>query len=390
MNIPFHRRMGLVFALAVLSVATVVMVTRAGASTNLEVQKTWVWRQTPYAIYFASGGYPYVTPYGLRVTWGGMNSEFLYAANLNSGLPYYPFADGIYRSSDNGLSWSYLQRADPTETLSILTAHPITPTILFAGFQRTYYQAGIYRSIDGGEHWISALPYFQITDIGFDPNNSSTIYASTQASAAPPDMSPGIYKSEDVGETWHKISDSIFSDIEVHPMSSTVLFAATCISPPAGIYRSDDSGVSWKLLPNIGGQCHIIIDHQNPNRMFAFGGPYAGIWKTEDGGNAWNRINSNLPDTGFGITILSAAIDPNDNNAVWVGLKYSGLFVSRDSGNTWNESNSGIPFFGGSIYGPQCESIALSGVGKAASVCSGRIYVQVELNQFVFLPLIVR
>ena len=103
------------------------------------------------------------------------------------------------------MTWEYLGKIDDRERGTVLVTHPLTPTIMLTGFDRTYYQGGIYLSEDAGETWVSVLPYLYIYDIEIDPRNSNTIYAASLSSVASPSPPAGIYRSEDAGKTWEYI-----------------------------------------------------------------------------------------------------------------------------------------------------------------------------------------
>lgn len=346
----------------------------------------WSWRQPPYAIVY-SYGYPYVYPGVSVVARDPIHYDTIYVGTSNSGLccGYVAPQDGIYRSPDKGRTWYYLSKVDPDQVVTQIVIHPITSTIIFAGFQQNYPTdtGGVYRSFDGGENWESVLPNIAVHDIEIAPTDPNRIYVSGAPATAP----WGIYRSTNAGQTWERISDQWLNDLAVHPITPTTLFGTL-----GDIYRSDDAGATWTLIANLGQQgpdSQILIDPQNSSRMFAYGGWYNGIWKTENEGQSWNSVVSNLPDVGFGLTIQSAAIDPVDHNTIWIGLKYSGMFVSFDGANTWNEFTTGLPFVGRSIYGPQCTTIALAVDGTHAVACDGRFYTR-ELAHFQFLPFVAR
>ena len=84
-----------------------------------------------------------------------------------------------------------------------------------------------------------------------------------------------------------------------------VLYAGTA---PAGLFRSEDRGKSWEPVtalnehktrkdwnPGAGGQAlhSFQIDPDEPKRMYAAISA-AGAFRTEDGGESWDSINSNV------------------------------------------------------------------------------------------------
>ena len=254
--------------------------------------KYWALRQPPYEI-VAAGGYPYFVPSVEVVAWGGPDRNFIYAGTADP-LNETEIPHGVYRSANEGRSWEYLGKVDEKEAIKVLTVHPTKPNIILAGFDRTYYQGGIYLSEDSGDTWTSVLPYLTVKDIEIDPTNPSIMYATGLGAMFPP-LQNGVYKSIDEGRTWHFVSTSYFLDIEVYPESPNVLFATRYYStnPEEGVYRSDDSGQTWKQISGIQ-QSHIVINDKNPNQMFIFGTHYYGIWRTDDTAQTWSDV-TNLP-----------------------------------------------------------------------------------------------
>lgn len=383
-----HKRLMVVIIVMSFILAGVV---RSNARTQPldqpEPRPYWFWRQPPYVI-VSSGGYPYIRPAVWPIAAHPTNSDVIYAGCTLADWDIQVYPRGIYRSLDRGMTWEYQGKVDPDEQIEVLLVHPITPTIVLAGFDRTYYQAGIYRSEDAGENWISVLPYLIIKDIEVSPRIPQIIYASTLASVAPPSGLAGVYRSNDVGQTWEQVSDFLFQDIEVHPITSTILFGARYYStnPEEGIYRSDDSGASWTQVASILGISRITFDERHPRRMFAFGDGH--IYRTEDGGESWTDVSSRLPSPlGYKI-VASAAMDPLEEDKLWIGMRYAGMFVSPDAGETWYETNDGIYLDGG--WGTDCVSVSYLADGMPVINCYGRVYIRGVLDHFVFLPLVMR
>jgi len=327
--------------------------------------KYWALRRPPYEIV---AGYP--LPYVEVVAWGGSNQNLIYAGTTDP-VNDTEIPDGIYRSANEGLTWEYLGKVDEHEQVKVLTVHPTKPNIILAGFERTYYQGGIYRSEDSGNTWTSVLPYLIVKDIEVDPSDPSIMYATgLESGGMPTPIHMGVYKRIDEGRTWQYVSTSYFSDIEVHPKISNVLFATRWFSTASeeGVYRSDDSGETWKQISGIQ-QSHIVINGNNPDQMFIFGGAYNGIWRTNDSGQTWQDVTSNLAFVWGPVTIQTAVFESDQSNTLYVGLKYGGMYLSNDGGETWQQESDGLS------YGPQCTS-SDSINSQLIIACSGYSFIQ--------------
>ena len=90
----------------------------------------------------------------------------------------------------------------------------------------------------------------------------------------------------------------------------------------------------------------IAIDPANQNIMFV-GSPAGGLWKSTDGGITWSTATDNLAV----LAIADIAIDPANSNIIYVatgdgdgGDNYSvGVLKSTDGGATWNITGLSFP-----------------------------------------------
>ncbi|MGN6568808.1 MAG: WD40/YVTN/BNR-like repeat-containing protein, partial [Flavipsychrobacter sp.] len=130
----------------------------------------------PDTIYAATGDeYGYET-YSYNIFWGG-----LYSA-------------GIIMSSDGGNSWhttgmSYLQ--SDRQIVQSLLIHPRHPNILLAGTRN-----GIYRSTDAGVSWKNVDTNQHVYSMAIKPNQPDTVYAANDSN---------LKVSYDAGASWRNI-----------------------------------------------------------------------------------------------------------------------------------------------------------------------------------------
>ena len=107
------------------------------------------------------------------------------------------------------------------------------------------------------------------------------------------------------------------------------------IEPGAGIYKSTDGGITWKLMglektQHIG---RIVVNPTNPNIVYvaALGAawksnPERGLYKTEDGGATWKLVKFINDKTGF-IDIGDRSEEPERD----LGVDASSACVVRTS-----------------------------------------------------------
>ncbi|UCE40539.1 MAG: hypothetical protein JSV17_13940 [Candidatus Aminicenantes bacterium] len=97
-----------------------------------------------------------------------------------------------------------------------------------------------------------------------------------------------IIKSTDRGSTWSVIKsyrDTEINDIVVDPNSSQNVYIAT----NKGIYRSVDSGHSWKNVFDESAYC-LEIPLNDPKQIFA--GCENSVYGSFDGGETWTKLNA--------------------------------------------------------------------------------------------------
>src|SRR5579875_3796831 len=158
----------------------------------------------------ASVGALAVAPSDPNVIYVGMG-ETTIRSNVSHG-------DGVSTSTDRGKTWSHLGLAE-TQQIAKIRIHPHNPDLVYvAAFGHVYgpnNERGIYRSLDGGQHWQQVLfrgPKAGAIDLVIDPHNPRILYAAFwEAQRFPHTLisggeGSGIFKSTDGGDSWTEIT----------------------------------------------------------------------------------------------------------------------------------------------------------------------------------------
>jgi len=119
--------------------------------------------------------------------------------------------------------------------------------------------------------------------------------------------------------------------------------------PHIGVLRSDDHGHTWrsisKGLPSDFGFPVLVHPHDAdtvyvmplaPQTRTCPGGAPA-VWRSENGGNSWNRLANGLPRKDSYFTVLRDAmdIDESPSPALYFGTTTGQLWIGRDGGEKW-------------------------------------------------------
>ncbi|HET7276661.1 MAG TPA: hypothetical protein VFJ22_01160 [Dermatophilaceae bacterium] len=181
-------------------------------------------------------------------------------------------------------------------------------------------QGGVWTYDQGTRVWTSRTNDTDTQSVGalaIAPSNESIVYMGSGEGALSGDSyyGDGVYRSTDGGQTWTKVSGSMFtgqatSAIVVDPANANHLWIATLrgrggarrtTSPTDamfGIYESTNGGASWALLKGTDNEIHgatdLVADPQNPQVLWAsFWGD--GIYRSTDGGHTWSSALGDLP-----------------------------------------------------------------------------------------------
>jgi len=198
----------------------------------------------------------------------------------------------------------------------------------------------IYTSADGGKQWQLLYnfgkPRLFVDNIIVDSRNPRVLYVGGHRHNLP----GGFFKSTDGGVTWRENAqlknEALHSLVQAESNPDT-LIAGTF----TGMFRSDDSGETWKQLPtsNTPGLLHVeslAIDPRTTDTIYA--GTFYLPYKSTDGGQTWRSIRNGMIDDS---DIFAIDIDPRDPNHI-IASACSGIYESKNAGESWRKVQ-GIP-----------------------------------------------
>ena len=209
-------------------------------------------------------------------------------------------------------------------------------------------------------HWTPPL--------AIDPFEHNTVYYGCQV----------IFKTSDGGQTWSVISPDLSTHDTTRIVSSggiigdnlgqfygEVVFAIAPSPIQRGliwagtndgqIWYTKDGGANWtNVTQNVTGMPAWGTVRQVAPSRFAPGTAYVAvdyhlmddrkpyIYKTEDFGQTWTRINGDLPARNPLDYVMTVAEDPNRQGLLFAGTGH-GFFYSLDDGAHWTQFRGGLP-----------------------------------------------
>lgn len=265
------------------------------------------------------------------------------------------FGDGVYKSEDAGETWKNVGLRDSRQ-ISKIVVDPRNPDLVYVAALGHAYgpngERGVFRSSDGGAHWRKVLdrgPEVGAADLALDPANPQTLYAAMwngsrsvwSAYAALEGPGSGMFRSVDGGEHWtaveaHGLPTSKWgrSGVAVFPGGKHV-YALVDAKDAGGLYRSDDSGATWTLTSGDSRLTQrswyfssVTVDPKNPDEVFV---PNVTVLHSSDGGRTFT-VAKGAPG---GDDYHLLWIDPSDTRRRILGSD-QGTNVSLDAGRTWS------------------------------------------------------
>lgn len=240
----------------------------------------------------------------------------------------FPFRGSLFRSSDDGQTWTelYTPLQNGIQSVSFNSADH-----LFLSGSVSPDSLATYRSTDNGESWV------RLTDLifrSFAFDSHSNIFAVTWSTAGGGGLGGDLYFSADNGDTWAQIDlDLVGSDGIWVVMISTEdhIFAGT---KDQWIYRSTDHGVSWtQLTEGLSQQdFHMLFTHPDGDLFALAIGTI--LYRSTDNGESWTELKTFTSSVNFAVVASTGEI--------LVGARSEGVLASSDKGATWIEKNNGM------------------------------------------------
>ena len=257
--------------------------------------------------------------------------------------------DGVYKSMDGGATWTNMGLED-THRIGRMHIHPTNPDIVYVaavgGSRGPNEQRGVFKTTDGGKTWENTTFISQDTgfiDLAMDLESPDTLYAAAYQRRGSNGGGPesGLYKTTDGGVTWTKLTtglpegDTGRIGLDIYRKDPRIVYAIIQ-NAEGGIFRSEDKGETWKRMsdtnPSPSNYSEIRIDPLNDQRIWVFG---ASMYNSDDGGRTFvtdhvTRIHGDHH---------ALWINPRDSNHLLLGSD-GGIHYSYDRGLTWDFVNT--------------------------------------------------
>jgi photosystem II stability/assembly factor-like uncharacterized protein len=165
----------------------------------------------------------------------------------------------------------------------------------------------------------------------------------------------GVYRSIDGGKSWQSINElkvkgersdnppAIVYSVAIDPKNSDIIYVGTS---GRGLYKTENNGRTWKKINSgitLSGTnpviYDIIVDPKDGNNIYCAGKTqdYGKIFKSTDAGANWREI---LSESEKDMAIISLAISWTNPNIIIAGSQIGNVYASSDKGETWQHAGS--------------------------------------------------
>jgi photosystem II stability/assembly factor-like uncharacterized protein len=272
-------------------------------------------------------------------------------------------AGGVWKTLDGGANWAPLFDKESISSIGAIAVAPSDHNVIYVGTGEAAvrgnisYGAGVYKSVDAGKTWknIGLKDSRHIGALIVDPKNPDIVLVAALGHIFGQNQERGIFRTIDGGKTWTKVlskdQDTGGSDVVFDPNNSNVVFATlwqarrqpwffSSGGPGSGLYRSDDGGATWKRLEGNGlpdgilGRIGVSVSGADSNRVYAMiEAKEGGLFRSEDGGAKWARVNEDGRFRQRAWYFSKIYADPKAPDTVYV--LNTGLFRSVDGGKSF-------------------------------------------------------
>lgn len=224
---------------------------------------------------------------------------------------------GVYKTTDAGKTWQLVLKVDGDTGATDIAIDPESPGTIYAamyqrrrtvfGFNGSGAGSALYKTTDGGMNWkklTNGLPYN--TENAPTPQPANLLETGRNA-------------------------------IAIYPKDTNIVYALV-EHANGGVYRSNDKGETWTRMSDMTNNprpmyfSQIRIDPNNDQRLWVAG---VTMQYSDDGGRTFSGNFARAPHS----DIHGIWINPNDSNHLVIGGD-GGINITYDRGRTWDYANT--------------------------------------------------
>ena len=253
--------------------------------------------------------------------------------------------------------------------ISDIVTHPDNENVWYVAVG----SGGVWKTENAGTTWnpiFDDQSTYSTGCISLDPSNPSTVWVGSGENVGGRHVAygDGVYKSTDDGKSWNNMglkNSEHISEIIVHPTNSDIVWVAAqgplwSKGGERGLFKTVNGGITWKqVLGNKEwtGVTDIMLDPRDSNVLYAAtwdrhrtvaalmgGGPGTAIYRSDDGGDNWKKLEKGLPKSNMGK--IGITISPQQPDVIYAAIeldrKQGGVYRSSNRGESWTKMSNTV------------------------------------------------
>lgn len=273
---------------------------------------------------------------------------------------------GVWKSTDAAMTWSPVFDNEGTSAIGSIAVASSNHNVVYVGTGEACIRGnishgdGVYKTLDGGKTWknIGLRDSRAVGKVIINPTNPDIAFVAALGHPYGSNSERGIFRTTDGGKTWDKVlykdENTGGIDVAFDPHNPNILFAALWQArrtswsmasggPGSGLYRSNDGGTTWKRLEEHGlpkgpyGKIGVAVA-ANSDRVYALieaHNPDGGLYRSDDGGESWQLVNPSHSLWQRPWYYMHVIADPRDENTLYIMNVEA--YKSTDGGHLFNK-----------------------------------------------------
>ena len=271
---------------------------------------------------------------------------------------------GVWKSIDGALTWKPVFDKETSLGIGSLAVSVSNPNVVYVGTGEACLRGniaqgdGVYKTLDGGKTWknVGLHDSRAIGKVIVNPTNPDIAFVAALGHPYGPNTERGIFRTIDGGKTWEKVlykdENTGAVDVAFDPHNPNILFAAlwqvrrvpwnlASGGAGSGLYRSNDGGTTWKRLEEKGlpkgpyGRIGVSVA-ANSDRVFALiEAAEGGLYRSDDGGDTWQLVNGSHSLVQRPWYYMHVIADPQNRDTLYI--MDVDAYRSTDGGRSFNK-----------------------------------------------------
>jgi len=233
---------------------------------------------------------------------------------------------------------------------------------LYAGVD----EAGLFHSTDHGQSWqpVDGLNEHH-TRSAWEPGLGGLTAHRVIVDRENPDRiwvaisAVGVFRSDDGGATWNPKNQGMPAAVDAQEFDNIGHCVHGLVQDPAdpdrlyrqehlGVFRTDDGGDNWEriedglpagfgfpiVLDRESGRLFVVPLESDENRL-----PVDGnfrVYRSDNGGDSWSISGTGFPAPATFTAVLRGAMDTDQRGGIYLGTTAGKIMTTADAGETWS------------------------------------------------------